>query len=130
MFFKYRTKWSHGKSDWRIIEAKSEKDVRLQFEESSDYNYSEHFRGYEWEEVKEVQEEYIINRIQKCYNRIKFANEEIKTLEKIKTSKVKPSCSNCANGPKKDCRRWKKNFTLTDIKCVKLNQWKSIWLNV
>jgi len=130
MFFKYRTKWSHGPSEWKIIESESNKSLREEFKNSNDYDYSEHFRGYEWVALKGVPSEYINKLIKRNLDIIKFAKKEIDRLKKIKTLDAKPSCSNCSHGPRKDCsyyRRRKMDELDKIYKCFKMNKWKSMW---
>jgi len=130
MFFKYRTRWSHGKSAWSIIEAKSSKALKSHFEESNDYDYSEHFRGYEWVQLKKVPAEYIEHLINKNLDKIQHLEEEICRLKKIETKNVPHTCSSCKDGPRKTCR-YSKNHPYVKMgtvkPCIKFNQWKEMW---
>lgn len=130
MFFKYRMKWSHGPSEWKIIESDSAKSMKEHFKNDNEYDWSEHFRGYEWVDLKEVPAEYIEKRIDSNEANIMFATEEIVRLKKIRCVKTKPSCNNCSHGPKKDCHYYhrRKMTNLSEqLTCTKMNKWKSMW---
>ena len=130
IYFKYRDKWSHGPGHWRLkeLEVRNLKNkaydvtdsIQDYLDEISSNINSEHFRGYDYKILNYIPTEFIENRITDYVDNIKYYKKEINRLSRLKTKKIKNSCNNCCNGPRKDCHPVHKD------KCKKCSEWSSM----
>ena len=70
-FYKYRELWSSGKSDWEYIDIPNGWEVKEHFDRMArEHDWSEHFRGIEYEKVKRPPDEWLEKEIKHLTSQI------------------------------------------------------------
>lgn len=94
-FLKYRHKFAHGYGSWEyeVIHKKNIPYVEELIEEKArEYDYSDKYRGIDYEVVDYPTDEYILSQINNAENNIRYYTELLEEMKRFKGVRDTVAC--------------------------------------